>query len=415
MRIAIFTETFLPKIDGVVTRIIRTMDELEAMGHEAIVFAPGDPPATYAGARIVRVNSVAFRPLYPEVRFGLPTAGIAEALADFRPDIVHAVNPVWIGGYGVLASRRRDIPLLASFHTDLPKYTEEMGIKALKPTAEGIIRFLHNQAEVNLATSAQMVQRARDVGVRRMQMWPKAVDTVNYRPDRFSREMRERLTDGHPDAPLVLYVGRLSKEKNLSDLLEPIRQLAPAGVRLAFVGSGPYRAELEAMFAGTPTVFSGYMSGDELAAAFASADVFAFPSTTETLGFVAMESMASGVPVVGADAGGIPFVIDHGVNGFLVPPRDPAAMTQRLRELIDNPELRRQFSIAGRAESERHSWRSATEALIGYYEQAIMLHQAGGGTSPGRITRAISRPAPWRHTTREEAGLRPTVPSNTRS
>lgn len=407
MRIAYFTETFLPKIDGVVTRIIRTLDELEELGHEVIVFAPGDPPQTYAGARVVRVNSVAFKPLYPEVRFGLPTAGIATALADFRPDIVHAVNPVWVGGYGVLASRRRDIPLLASFHTDLPKYTEEMGISALKPTAEGIIRFLHNQADVNLCTSGPMVTRARELGVPRVDLWPKAVDTRTYHPGARSEKMRARLSQGHPEAPLLLYVGRLSKEKNLNDLLEPIRRLSDTGARLAFVGSGPAQEELEEMFAGTNTYFAGYMSGEDLSAAFASADVFAFPSTTETLGFVAMESMASGVPVVGADAGGIPFVIDDGVNGFLVPPHDADAITDRLRRLLTDTELRERFALASRAEAERHSWRSATESLVGFYQEAIRIHRAEGGAEASRVTRVISQPALWRRTTRDQAGLRP--------
>ncbi|HZK04872.1 MAG TPA: glycosyltransferase family 1 protein [Actinomycetaceae bacterium] len=407
MRIAYFTEVFLPKIDGVVTRILRTLDELEPLGHEAIVFGPGNPPKEYAGAKVVRVNSVPFKPLYPEARFGLPTPGIAEALADFRPDVVHAVNPVWLGAYGVLASRRRDIPLLASFHTDLPKYTVEMGISALKPTAEGIIRFLHNQAEINLCTSAPMVERAREFQLRRVDLWPKAVDTRTYHPDRYSREMRARLTGGHPEAPLVLYVGRLSKEKNLADLVEPIRRLEDLGARLAFVGSGPQSEELEEMFAGTNTVFAGYMNGDELGSAFASADVFAFPSTTETLGFVAMESMASGVPVVGADAGGIPDVIDDGVNGLLVPPRDPDAMTARLRMLITDPGLRARLGAEARAESERHSWRTSTETLVRYYQDAIALHGAGGGAGASRLLRAVSRPAPWRRTTRAQAGLRP--------
>lgn len=406
MRIALFTETFLPKIDGVVTRVIRTLDELAAMGHEALVFAPGRPPEQYAGHKVVRVNSVAFKPLYPELRMGMPTVGIAQELADFRPDVVHAVNPVWIGAYGVLASRRRDTPLLASFHTDLPKYTVEMGVGALRSPMEGHIRFLHNQAEINLATSKQMVERGRALGVRRMDLWPKAVDTLGYRPDRASRDMREHLTQGHPDSPLILYIGRLSKEKNLDDLLEPIRRLP--GARLAFVGSGPHREELERLFAGTPTFFAGYMSGDELAAAFASADVFAFPSTTETLGFVAMESMASGVPVVGANAGGIPFVIDDGETGFLVEPHDADQMTARLKLLIDDADLRRRMGEAARAEAEKHSWRSATEALVGFYQEAIELHTAGGGAGASRmLRRVISQPAVWRRTTRAEAGLRP--------
>lgn len=378
MRIAFFTEVFLPKMDGVVTRLIRTLEELEGLGHSALVFTPGDPPREYAGARIVRVNSVPFRPLYPEIRFGLPTKGVGGELRAFKPDIVHAVNPVWVGGYGVLAARRRNLPLLASLHTDLPKYTREMGISALHGTAGRIIRFLHGKADLNLVTSPPMLVRAHELGVEKIQLWPKAVDTAHYHPDRRTGAARDLLTGGNPAAPLVLYAGRLSKEKNLGDLLEPIRELAPDGVRLAFVGSGPQREELEALFAGTPTVFTGYLSGTELAAAYASADVFAFPSTTETLGFAALESMASGVPVVGAAAGGLPAVIEHGVTGFLVPPRDPPAMTARLRELLADAPLRARLGGAARQEAERHSWRAATAALVGYYEQVISQHSPRG-------------------------------------
>ena len=176
------------------------------------------------------------------------------------------------------------------------------------------------------------------------------------------------------DEPLVLYVGRLSREKDLDQLLEPIRALAPEGVRMAFVGSGPGRRELEELFAGTPTVFTGYLAGEELAAAYASADVFAFPSTTETLGLVALESMASGVPVVGARAGGIPFVIDDGVTGFLVEPGDTQGYADRLRRVLLEPGLATRLGEAARADAERHSWRASTESLVTSYHLAVERH-----------------------------------------
>ncbi|AXH97442.1 glycosyltransferase family 4 protein [Ornithinimicrobium avium] len=389
MRVALFTEVFLPKVDGVVTRITRSLDQLTELGHTALVFAPGNPPASYGPHRVVRVRSVSFRPWYPELRIGLPTPRIAQEMIDFRPDVVHAVNPVWLAAYGVVSARRRNLPLLASFHTDVPSYATRLGLPFLRAPSEGWITWMHNRAEVNLCTSGQMVQRARDVGIREVDLWPKAVDTDAYRPGAATAAMRERLTDGHPQAPLVLYVGRLSKEKDLDQLVEPLRRLQRYGVRLALVGSGPGRDELERRFAGTPTVFTGYLGGADLAAAYASADVFAFPSTTETLGLVALESMASGVPVVGADAGGIPFVIDDARTGFLVRPGDADTLTDRLGRLVTDPDLRATMGRAARADAEQHSWRAATEALVGYYELAVERH---AGRSPMHPVLRARRP-----------------------
>lgn len=392
MRIAIFTEVFLPKIDGVVTRLLRTLDQLAALGHEALVFAPGDPPGQYAGHRVVRVRSADFRPLYPELKVGLPTPGIARHMDAFRPDIVHAVNPVWLAAYGILAARRRALPLIASFHTDVPSYTQSLGIGALRGTAEVWVRYLHNSAELNLCTSEPMVARAREVGIRRVQLWPKGVDTEAYRPEKRDDAMRARLTGGHPEGPLIIYVGRLSREKDLEALARPMGRLP--GARLALVGSGPHREELERVFAGTNTVMTGYLSGEELCRAFASADVFAFPSTTETLGLVALESLASAVPVVGANAGGIPDVVDDGVTGFLFPPGDEDALTDRLACLLGDPQRRAEMGAAGRAETLRHSWRGATESLVRAYETTIELH-ARGANRRTAVMRAMGRPAPW--------------------
>lgn len=373
MRIALFTEVFLPKIDGVVTRIIRTLEALGELGHEVLVFAPGDPPHSYAGHQVQRVRSVPARLIYPEIKVGLPTPRIARQMVAFQPDVVHAVNPIALAAFGVLSAGHRSLPLLASFHTDVPHYTEKLRLGWLRSPAQTWIRFLHNKAEVNLCTSGPMVAQARSIGINNVHLWPKAVDTHAYRPEYRSRAMRNRLTDGHPDAPLIIYVGRMSMEKDLADLVEPLRRMPDA--RLALVGSGPHRRELERQFAGTNTVFTGYLSGAELATAYASADVFAFPSTTETLGLVALESMAAGVPVVGADAGGIPFVIHDGVDGFLVPAHDPDALVDRLTRLGSDAGLRARMGAAARQEAERHSWRSATEALVQYYAEAIRLNR----------------------------------------
>jgi len=217
-----------------------------------------------------------------------------------------------------------------------------------------------------------MVEGAKKLGIKRVRLWPKAVDTERYHPRYASLAMRERLSDGDVDAPLMVYIGRLSHEKRLEWLLPAIQNLP--GVRLAFVGSGPADEHLRKRFAGTNTVFTGYLSGDDLAAAYASADVFAFPSDTETLGFVAMEAMASGVPVVAARAGGIPDVVAEGENGLLFTPGNTAELTAKLQQVLFDEAYRQQLADTARASVERWSWRGSTEALVTYYQRAQQIH-----------------------------------------
>jgi len=382
MRIAIYTENFLPKIDGVVTRVTRTLDQLRALGHEALVFAPHDPPPSYAGHRVVRVPAVSFWPWYPELFLGLPRPRLGRELDAFEPDIVHVVNPVILGMWGTLVARQRGLPLLASYHTDITQYATHLKLPFLRPVSRVFLREIHNQAHVNLCTSQPMVNSARGLGIRRVRLWPKAVDTDLFHPSRRDPAMRERLSGGCPDAPLMLYVGRVSAEKRLDWLYAPVTQIP--GVRLAVVGSGPAEAALRKRFADTATIFHGYMTGVELAQAYASADVLAFPSDTETLGFAAMESMASGVPAVGARAGGVPDVIRHGENGLLFTPGDLGDLTDQLRRLLTDTALRARLAAVGRRDMERWSWRAATEALVDYYALAREVHARFEPAGEGR-------------------------------
>lgn len=373
MRIAFFTETFLPKIDGVVTRLTRTLEQLVELGHEVLIFAPHHPPESYVGQRIVRVPGIPFKPWYPELVLGMPRPRLGRELDRFVPDVVHVVNPVILGLWGTAIAKQRNLPLLASYHTDITQYAVHLKLNFLSTFSRSFLRDVHNQAHVNLCTSQPMVNSAEGLGIERVRLWPKAVDTERYHPRHRSAAMRARLSGGEPEKPLMIYVGRLSPEKRLEWLYAPISQLA--GVRLAFVGSGPAEGYLKERFKNTPTVFTGYMGGSDLAAAYASADVFAFPSDTETLGFVAMESMASGVPVVGARAGGIPDVIKHGVNGLMFTPGDLGELTAQLRQLLFNSELRERFGQQARADMEPYGWRAATQKLVDYYELARTIHR----------------------------------------
>ncbi len=388
LRIALFSEVFLPKIDGIVTRLIHTAHHLVRQGHEVLVFAPragrsgghaddrhplGDD---HLGYRVVRVPSVPAWPIYPEVRVSFPGRQVAQELRAFRPDVVHVVNPFWLGGFGSWVAKRSGYPVVASFHTDMIAYASQWrGLGWLRPILRHWTKWMHSGAVLNLATSQQMVERCTHLGLANVHLWPKGVDTQRYRPDRdvdAVARMRERLTDSHPGQPLLIYVGRLSYEKSLTELFDVISALPHC--RLALVGSGPAQAELERAFAGTNTVFTGYLFGEELADAYACADLFLFPSTTETLGLVALESMASGVPVIGARAGGIPFVVDDEKTGVLVEAHRPDLVVEAVRSLLEDASRLGDMKAAARDAALRCSWESATAALVDYYRDARASH-----------------------------------------
>ncbi len=186
--------------------------------------------------------------------------------------------------------------------------------------------------------------------------------------------MRQRLLGQHDDqGALLLYVGRLSAEKQI-ERIRPVLEALPEA-RLALVGDGPHRQQLEKFFEGTPTTFVGYLAGDELASAYASGDAFLFPSSTETLGLVLLEAMAAGCPVVGANRGGIPDIITDGVNGCLYEPDGAdggaGSLITATQRLLGNDLERKALRTAARSEAERWGWAGATEQLRGYYRGVL--------------------------------------------
>ncbi|MEQ8536860.1 MAG: glycosyltransferase family 1 protein [Coleofasciculus sp. D1-CHI-01] len=368
MRIALFTETFLPKVDGIVTRLRHTVDHLQRNGDQVLVICPDGGLTEHKGAKIYGVSAFPL-PLYPELKLALPRPAIGMALAEFKPDVIHVVNPAVLGLGGLYYAKAMQIPLIASYHTHLPQYLQHYGLGMLEPVMWELIKANHNQAQLNLCTSTAMVEELRGRGIERLDLWQRGVDTETFRPSLASEDMRSHLSQGHPESPLLLYVGRLSAEKEI-DRIKPVLESIP-GARLALVGDGPHRSALEKHFAGTPTHFVGYLTGEPLGSAFASADAFIFPSRTETLGLVLLEAMAAGCPVVAARSGGIPDIVTDGVNGYLFDPRDEQgaiAATQRLFQEQTERETLRQNA---RAEAERWSWSAATRQLQQYYQGVV--------------------------------------------
>ena len=370
MRVAIFTETFLPSTDGVVTRLRHTLEELERSGDEVIVFAPAlGGPDSYAGAEIHRVPGVRF-PHYPQIRLSPPHPGLSRALKRFRPDVVHAVNPVCLGIGGVYLARRNGVPLVCSYHTNVAVYANYYRLSFMINFTRNVTRFVHNQAQVNLCTSEATKEYLLQEGIKRVRVWPQGVDAERFDPEHSTKEWRERLTGGYPEEKLLVYVGRLGAEKNI-DRLKAIFEVP--GCRLAIVGDGPARNELEGFFSGTPTVFTGILKGEDLTRAYAAGDIFLFPSTTETLGMAMIEALASGLPVIAARSGASHEVVDEGASGLLYEPDSEEELVSCVQRLSEDDGLRKEMGVKARAVAEERSWESSTQALRGYYEQAQKL------------------------------------------
>jgi glycosyltransferase involved in cell wall biosynthesis len=368
MRIAIVTETFLPKIDGIVTMVTRTVEALRAFGNEVLIFAPSGGPAELSGAKIIGLPSLPF-PFYPELRVAVPRASMRKHLEAFRPDVFHLFEPALLGVGGIYYGKVLHIPIVISYHTNLPAYLHYYKLGFFEGSTWKLMRQRHLRADLNLCTSTVMMDELHDHGIDRLALWERAVDAQRFHPSKCSAEIRHMLSGGECEKPLLLYVGRLSAEKDVGTLREVLR--ANPEVRLAIVGDGPLRRELERHFRGTATYFAGYLHGEALAAAYASADLFVMPSKTETLGLVVLEAMAAGCPVVACRAGGIPDAVENGVTGFLFEPSERKGLVTTVQYALANPAERSAVRLRARADVEHHSWRGSTEQLRQYYAQAI--------------------------------------------
>lgn len=372
MRVIIFTETFLPKMDGIVRVICLLLDHLTERGIETMVVAPrlGDEPLERYGETIV-VTTEGFRlPWYPELKFAPPLLGAFRQMQEFDPDVAHFFHPVALGLPGMLMAKALGIPTLTSFHVDFARmshhfYIGPVNLKILTPLTNFLTKTFFNWSDYSLAPSIHIQQKMIQQGIRRVGLWKRGVDSEKFHPRFASDSMRQRLSDGHPEDHILLYVGRLSAEKNL-DQIKFVLDRVP-NTRLALVGYGPEQSRLEEIFSGTNTVFMGYLEGEELASAYASADIFVFPSALESFGLVAVEAMAAGLPVVASRVGGIPDIVEEGVTGYSFEVDDIAGLVAGVEQITGQPGKREAMGRAARAFAETQSWGHMMDEVIDVY------------------------------------------------
>src|SRR6478609_4333212 len=368
MRVAIVSESFLPTVNGVTTSVLRVLDHLAAEGHEAIVICPdAGAPAEYAGFRIHQVPSIAYR----QFPVGLPSPQVQRILSGFGPDVLHAASPFFLGAQAIAAANRLGVPSVAIYQTDVAGYARRNGLGVTAAIAWKYVRWVHQGADLTLAPSAASEYDLRIAGVTRVARWGRGVDLERYHPNKrrtpAAAALRERLS---PDGETVVgYVGRIAPEKQV-ERLRALRGIG--GVSLAIVGDGPSRDAVAHELRGIPVTWLGRLGGDDLATAYAAFDVFAHTGSEETFGQTVQEAHASGLPVVAPRAGGPIDLVEHGVDGLLIPPSEDRMLRAAVAMLVGDGALRRRMGEAGRRAVLGRSWEVICGELMRHYERVIL-------------------------------------------
>jgi glycosyltransferase involved in cell wall biosynthesis len=363
MRLVLVTETLPPEVNGVARTLGRWVEAFHSRGHEVRVIRPRQHGESAGEDRVHGVSL----PFYQQVRFGV--AGplkLGNLLQRLNPDLIHIATEGPLGWSALMAAGWLNIPVASSFHTNFDHYAAHYGFFGIERLAFAYLRWFHNQTQVTLVPSVATQQRLLRDGVERVEIWSRGVDADLFSPDHRDESLRRSLDLG-PDDPLLVYVGRLAPEKNMTALLqafERLRALMPAErrerLKLALIGSGPLSGTIE-MSRQPGVVLVGEKHGVELSAWYASGDVFAFPSLSETFGNVVLEAQASGLPVVGYDCQGVNERVSPEVDGLLVPMGDDLAPA--LLRLCEDTAARRRMGAFARAKAERQDWKPIFDEL----------------------------------------------------
>ena len=385
-KVAIFVEPSpFTHVSGMKNRFLRLIENLAELGDEVVVITPCvDPPKEYCGCKVIGVKGIVL-PFYGTDTLLLSTGLSGRVLQDFKekkPDLIHCSTPGTMIWAAILYSKMFGAPLVQSYHTHIPHY-----IPRYTPEAFGIARFLQRRmwdliriwsgfAQTTMVTSSIMEEELRQMGCSRLQVWQKGVDTVTFNPKFKNEEFSRRvLTEGR-SGPIIGCVGRLGAEKNLYALKEILTHL-PEDTNVAIIGDGPERKALEKHFEGTRTTFTGMLTGEDLAMAYAGLDVFVMPSESETLGFVVMEAMASAVPVVAVAAGGLLDIMTNcaGTAGELYPSGDYTKAGELTKSLLTDKEKLARYAQASLEYVSQWSWMSSNKKLRNrQYFKAVRRH-----------------------------------------
>ena len=376
MQLALVTETFPPEINGVAMTLAQVAGGLAARGHRVTVHRPDQAAAEGAVTENLPYDQVRYPSLpipgYRFLHFGLPVRGrLRRAWEQERPDLVHIATEGPLGYAALLAANSRGIPVSSSFHTNFHHYSRHYGFAWLTRPVLAYLRHFHNRTRITLSPSPDLNAELTRDGFRGVSLMSRGVDTAVFSPAHRDPALRASWGAG-PEDLVVIHVSRLAAEKNYPLLFrcwQRIRERVPAA-RFVVVSDGPLRAKLQRQFPAAH--FTGFLERSDLARHYASADLFVYPSLTETFGNVVTEGLASGLPVVAFEYAAAARYIENGASGWLVPFGDADRIIEAAGQLAATPELRRRLGMAARIAAEDIPWDRVLDAL-----ENVLLNVAG--------------------------------------
>lgn len=369
MRIAFFTESLPPLIDGVSHTLGYLQKYLSEKDIEYRFYSPFEPDDRQWDGRVYRMLSVPF-PLYRKYRVSLPAFhDLAHSLDKFKPDLIHICSPILLGLFARRYARRRRIPLVSSFHTRFVSYLKYYGFGWFEKYGWSYLKWFYNGGDLSMVPSMTTIRELEERGFLNLRLWSRGVDLHRFSPGYADRNLKLRWSPS--GKPIALFTGRLVKEKDIDILLKAHAILRERNIeyQLVFVGEGPMRKQIEKE--APDAVIAGHLDGDELSRAYASSDLFAFPSTTESFGNVVLEAAASGLPVIGASEGGVTELVREEETGFLVRPGAALEYAERMERLLTDPILRLSMSAASVEFASSRSWDSINGQLVEQYRALI--------------------------------------------
>ncbi len=368
IRLALFTDTYAPQMNGVARTLALLADAVRERGGAVRVYTCTDPAITKVEPGVYRAPSIAL-PFYKELRCGLPSLDrIERDLREFQPTMVHAASPFAMGLAGRRLAQRLSVPFVTSYHTSLSAYAGYYKLGWLAKPGWRFLKWFHNSGLRTYCPTIAVQRELTKRGFDRLAVWSRGVDGARFTPRKRSRSMRMRM-GGSDETMIVAYVGRIAKEKGIDLMLGASRMLeGDAHFRFAFAGDGPVLDECRARAPYTAR-FVGRLDGEELAAFYASADMFVFPSTTDTFGNVLVEAMASGLPIVAADtaqarevAGAAAYYYNDVVN---------SSLAEAIVAIASHRDVSRQLASNALARARIFRWDAVFDALIGDYQYLL--------------------------------------------
>ena len=370
MRIAIFSDTYEPDVNGVAKTLKRYTNYLEQQGIEYRLFVPNASNVKTTFNHIQRFTSFPFI-FYPECRVAVPNLMIISSiLEDFKPTLIHLVTPFNLGLCGLHYGKKYNIPMIASYHTHFDEYLNYYHLSFAKKWIVKYMTWFHRDVAKIYVPSESTRKKILDQKVHYdIDIWGRGVNHSMYTPEKKTSEIRGKynIREKH----IILYVGRIAPEKDVDIAIDTFLSL-PQHLRneshLLIVGDGPLQRSLSSKKEKQIT-WTGFVEGENLAKIYASSDLFLFPSPTETFGNVVLEALSSGLPVIAANAGGVKHLVEHNQSGYLCEPKNITQFVTYTSMLLEKKEVRKAFSIYARKTALSQSWDHIFEKLItSFYE-----------------------------------------------